>query len=176
MANEGRACSESILRSNAADGDVQGMVGEEKLGAPWQRLKGELTTVMEAFVFAAEVGVNLAFLRTRDGARKQKKRSDDGEFSHGVLSSSAFAGDACGLWMKQASDFAYVLRRLGFGVDVVEDGGGSLVSRQPASRRVHVAELCLDETGRRAVRVHGRGGWFRHVDCMTSPRGAMRLR
>jgi hypothetical protein len=63
VGNEGGTESKTILGSEAAHCEVQGMIGEQKLGATADFAKAEArATVDEAIAFAAEVGAELSFL------------------------------------------------------------------------------------------------------------------
>ena len=68
VAHVGAACTESILRRDAADGDVQRMVGEEEISAAGQLFEREtLAALFETRRFAAEVSVGLALLSANGG-------------------------------------------------------------------------------------------------------------
>jgi hypothetical protein len=71
------ARTESILRSDAADGNVQGMVGEQEFRAAGQLLQREvLAALLETRGFAAEVRLGLALL-SDGGARVQREEREE---------------------------------------------------------------------------------------------------
>jgi hypothetical protein len=64
MRHEGSPRGESILWRDAAHRDVQGMIREEDLRAASKRFQVERqAALMKAFAFAAEIGLQLVFLR-----------------------------------------------------------------------------------------------------------------
>jgi hypothetical protein len=82
VADISAACAESILRGEAAYGDMQRMISEEKLRASGDCLERKILTVLlEARRFAAEVGVNLALLCADSACKKSQQRDDDWQSS-----------------------------------------------------------------------------------------------
>ena len=82
VANISAACAESILRGEAAHGDMQRMIGEEKLRASRDSLEREvLAALLEACGLAAEVGVDFALLCAHSAPIKSQQRDDDWQSS-----------------------------------------------------------------------------------------------
>jgi hypothetical protein len=61
MGDKSESGAESILRGNAADCDVQRMIGEENLRAVKDGFRTRATT-REALAFLAEIGPQLGFI------------------------------------------------------------------------------------------------------------------
>ena len=73
MIDEGWSRSKTIERSQAANRDVQRMIGEEKIGATGHG--GESETIgLETSTFAAEVGSEPRLLRRSQCGRKEKQK------------------------------------------------------------------------------------------------------
>jgi len=78
VADISAACAETILRGEAAHGDMQRMIGEEELRASGDCLERKiLTALLEARGFAAEIGVDFALLCAGSACKKSQQRDDD---------------------------------------------------------------------------------------------------
>jgi len=81
VADECSAGSESVLRREAPHGDVERVIGEQKLGATADLFQAKAgATVLEAHALAAKIGAKLAFLSGKDAG--ESKPDDENDLSH----------------------------------------------------------------------------------------------
>src|SRR5690349_113179 len=70
MSHKCRTCAESVLRSDAANRNVQRMIGKQFLCATGNRFKVEASAIFfYVFALAAKIGLQLAFLRESRAVR-----------------------------------------------------------------------------------------------------------